>query len=405
MKRICALLLAALAACAGLPAARAENIALTFAFWDAGQAPAMEAIARAYTGNHPGVDVIPRLLPWDAYWAALEDGLAGGPMPDVFWVHADSFQRYAQAGLLADLTDPTFDYSPYPSGLTAQYNLNGRQFAIPKDFDTVALAYNKRLFDEAGVPYPDDTWDWETFRQAAIRLTDAARGVYGFAAPNDTQSGYYNAVYQNGGFIFRDGRPGFDQRATQDAIQWWVDLQRKDGVSPDAASLAAMGKDEQFLAGRVAMVFAGSWMLGVYADDPDLAGQFDVAVLPRGLARASVYNGLGYAGAAASPYPDLAADFVRYCGGEQANLIQASYRAALPAYAGMEQAFVDAFPGLNAACFAQMLAYGVPLPAAPAAIPWQTAQAAEISAIYTGEKTVSQACDDLNARILQMLGE
>lgn len=103
-----------------------------------------------------------------------------------------------------------------------------------------------------GIAYPDDTWTWDTLRETAKKLTDAENGIYGFGAPNDTQSGYYNFVYQNGGFIFEDGKSGFDQEATQEAIQTWADLMLKDGVSPSLESFTDMGNDDQFQAGKVA---------------------------------------------------------------------------------------------------------------------------------------------------------
>ena len=249
---------------------------------------------------------------------------ASGDLPDLlFGINLDTSElvRYGMGeGMLLDLTDLNLDYTPYPEGITALYHYEDKQWAVPKDYDTIALAYNKELFDKAGIAYPDDTWTWDTLRENAKKLTDADNGIYGFGAPNDTQSGYYNFVYQNGGFIFEDGKSGFDQEATQEAIQTWADLMLKDGVSPSLESFTDMGNDDQFQAGKVAMVFVGSWMMSAYTSNEFIKDKFDVAVLPQGKQRASIYNGLGYAGAYNTANPEIVKDFIAFCGSEQANI-------------------------------------------------------------------------------------
>ncbi|WP_153057392.1 extracellular solute-binding protein, partial [Streptococcus suis] len=89
----------------------------------------------------------------------------------------------------------------FPDGLNEIYNINGKQYAIPKDFDTIGLWYNKKLFDEAGIPYPDDTWDWNKLKEVAKKLTKPDGSQYGFGAGLSNQEGYYNFIYQNGGKV------------------------------------------------------------------------------------------------------------------------------------------------------------------------------------------------------------
>ncbi|MDR3052005.1 MAG: sugar ABC transporter substrate-binding protein [Oscillospiraceae bacterium] len=404
-KLLAALLLLCLALTALAPLALAEDVTITFAFWDTNQEPGMKAIAEAYMAGHPGVKVETQVTPWDQYWTKLEAAAQGGALPDVFWMHSNQFFKYANAGMLLDVTDLNYDYTPYPPGVTKLYNYGGAQLAIPKDYDTIALAYNKEIFDKAGIPYPDDTWDWAKLREVAAQLTDKENGVYGFAAQQDTQSGYYSVVYQNEGFIFENGVPGFDQAATQEAIQWWTDLTLKDGVSPDAASFADMGRDDQFQAGKVAMVFVGSWMMSSYTSNEQINDKFDLAVLPQGKVRASIYNGLGYSGAYNTPHPDVVKDFLAFCGSEEANILQAQNKAAIPAYAGTEHYFVENFPNINIGAYPEMIAYGVQFPFGPNKSLWEPIETEEIAAVYSGEKTVAQACNDLNAQILEIEAE
>ena len=380
-----------------------EQITLTFGFWDTNQEPGMKAIAEAYMAEHPNVKIETQVTPWDQYWMKLEAAAMGGALPDVFWMHSNQFFKYVSAGTLLDLTDLGLDYTPYPAGITALYNFEDKQYAVPKDYDTIALAYNKELFDAAGLAYPDDTWTWETLRDAAKKLTSDT--VKGFGAPNDTQSGYYNFVYQNGGFIFEDGKSGFDQPETQEAIKTWVELMTVDGVSPTLESFTDMSNDEQFQAGRTAMQFVGSWMMSAYTSNEFIKDKFDLAVLPQGKTRASIYNGLGYAGAATTKYPEVVKDFIAFCGSEQANILQAQNKAAIPAYAGTEHYFTDLFENLNIKCYTEMIEYGVQFPFSPNKSLWEPTEAETMTSAYTGEMTVEEACNYLHETITEIEAE
>ncbi|MCI1141088.1 extracellular solute-binding protein, partial [Stenotrophomonas maltophilia] len=94
----------------------------------------------------------------------------------------------------------------------------------PKDFDTIGLWYNKKMFDEAKIPYPDNTWDWNKLREAAKKLTDPNKGVWGIAAAPYGQDNYYNTIFQSGGFVISDDKKssGFDKPETIEGLSFWV---------------------------------------------------------------------------------------------------------------------------------------------------------------------------------------
>ena len=79
------------------------------------------------------------------------------------------------------------------------------QYGLPRDFDTIALFFNKDLFDAAGVDYPDDTWTWE-FRAAAEKLTNKDKGIWGAGMQTSWQENYYNFIWQNGGRLLNEDR-------------------------------------------------------------------------------------------------------------------------------------------------------------------------------------------------------
>lgn len=157
--------------------------------------------------SETGIPVDIQVVPWDQYWTLLEAGAQGGSMPDVFWMHSNYSQKFMSNDILLDLTgrinaSEVIDLNNYYQDITQLYQLDGKTYAIPKDYDTIGLWYNKALFDEAGLSYPDESWTWDTLAETAEKLTDKEKGQYGFASPAaNNQDGYYNLIFSMGGGI------------------------------------------------------------------------------------------------------------------------------------------------------------------------------------------------------------
>ena len=166
-------------------AASGEKVTLTYALWDKNQMPAMEEIAKKFHEANPNIDIKIELTPNKQYWTKMEAAATGGTLPDVFWINGPRIIKYAANDVLLPITDQIkadgIDLGNYPKALVDLYTYEGQNYALPKDFDTIGLWYNKKLFDEANVPYPDETWDWNKLKEAAKKLTDEKKGIWGSA--------------------------------------------------------------------------------------------------------------------------------------------------------------------------------------------------------------------------------
>ena len=85
------------------------------------------------------------------------------------------FPDYQTRDVLLDLK-PFIDRDGYDLGqladqAVADFTTPDGQFGLPRDLNVVALYYNKAMFDAAGIPYPDDTWDWAKLADVAKKLT------------------------------------------------------------------------------------------------------------------------------------------------------------------------------------------------------------------------------------------
>ena len=376
MKRMAAGLLAAgmaagLVGCGGgnqSGAAADGNVNLTFQIWDVAQRDGMQAMCDAYTAQHHNVKIEVQVTSWNEYWTKLEAAATSGQMPDIFWMHTNELLKYADNGMLADCSD-IVDTSKFSEvSLSNASGSDGTLYAVPKDKDTVGLVYNKEMFDAAGVSYPDESWTWDDLTDASQKIYDAT-GKYGYMAYGDDQLGYWNFVYQNGGYILNEDKTqaGFTQPATAEAMKFYIGLQQYDWC-PDQNYFAETAPGTAFFSEKGAMFFEGDWnILAELQNYPEMQGKWDVAVLPKapnpvnGDGRATISNGLSYATAANNKNLDTVKDVLKFFGSEEGQRIQGESGAAIPAYIGLEETFLGVFEeyDINMQVFLDMFDYSI----------------------------------------------
>lgn len=403
--------------CASNDAGNAGQTKLTFQIWDNTQKPAMEAMAAAYTQKNPNVQIDVQVTSWSEYWTKLEAAATGGSLPDIFWMHTDEILKYADGGILADLTDLYVDEETgfyekhFPEGLLQNTRgSDGKVYGVPKDKDTICLVYSRDLFDAAGVSYPDESWTWDDLVSASQAIHDAT-GKYGYLANNDEHLGYWSYVYQAGGYILAPDKKtaGYTQPATQKAIAFYVGLQDTDWC-PDQTYFAETEPATSFFSGEAAMYFEGSWGLRSKMEDyPSMHGKWDVAVLPAcpdpmsGDGRATISNGLTYATGAKGKNLAAAKDFLKFLGTEEAQRIQGEKGAAIPAYNGLESTWLSVFDQfdykLNAAACLSMFDYSVQSPNNAARPAWKTRVSDEMLRVYAGETTLDAALESMQRTV------
>ncbi|WP_127836584.1 ABC transporter substrate-binding protein [Clostridium prolinivorans] len=386
------------------------TVTITYAIWDKNQEPGMRAIADAFEAKNPNIKVKVEVTPWDQYWTKLDAAASGGAMPDVFWMHSNNFVKYASGNQLLDLSDKIknskdINMDNFPKGLVDLYTLDGKNYAIPKDYDTIALWYNKTMFDEKKIPYPDETWDWNKLLEAAQKLTDSSKGVYGFLAPADAQQGYYNFIHQNGGYIISEDKKksGYSLPESKEAIQWLVDLSQKYKVSPTQDKFADTSFTQYFESGKAAMGLFGSWMVSEFKANDYVRQNCDVAVIPHEKQKATIYNGLGNAAYAKTKYPEQVWKFLEFLGTKEANTIQAEKGAAIPAFKGTEQPWIDFSKEFNLKVYPEMLDYAVIMANSKTRNKWQEYETDILKKVWMKELTVEDGCNQLAKQIDELL--
>ncbi|WP_077613200.1 ABC transporter substrate-binding protein [Clostridium sp. Marseille-P2415] len=388
---------------------------LTVAIWDKNQEPGLTEIMKDFT-EETGIKTQIQVTPWEQYWTMLEAGATGGSLPDVFWMHSNEIARYSEYGMLLDLTDrikssDKLDMDKFPKDIVEIYNWEGtKQYAVPKDIDTIALWYNKTMFDEAGLPYPDQDWTWETFANAAKKLTKPDGSQYGFALrPTNDQAGWNNIVYDMGGYVISQDKKssGFSQEGTVKALTFLTGLM-KEGYAPPYEVIAENTEEALFEAGKVAMITQGSWMLPELCNNDYVKANCDIAVLPKDAEtgrRVSIYNGLGWAASANTGMPEEAWKLIEYMGSKEAQQKQSDLGIVISAYEGTTENWVKAYPDFNLKAYLDMMETLVIRPYSKTTVTWNNMTNEKLIDAWTGARSVEEVCKDIDQDMNAMLAQ
>ncbi len=264
------------------------------------------------------------------YYARILTQIAAGDPPDLLQIGDDAVPMFVGRGAFVPLddfiagTEYPLDTNIYLPGVLEPGRWDGAQYLLPKDFSPLAVYYNKRLFDEAGVPYPKDGWTWAEFLDTAQKLTKTdAEGKttqWGVQLPAAWTTGFeYWVAAAGGSLISEDGAEfaGYmDSPQVQEAVQFYADLYNEYKVAPLPADMNAFGGgNSEFDNGTAAMRIFGRWPQSGMRENPNI--DLGVVGMPVGEQRANVLFWGGFGISALSENPEAAWRFLRFYTGPE----------------------------------------------------------------------------------------
>jgi multiple sugar transport system substrate-binding protein len=269
-----------LAGCAG-----PDDRALTFSTWGSiDEIDTLKPLLAEFQREHPDIPVRLIHIP-DEYPHKIRLLAASRQMPDVLFMENQTLPGFARRGVLRDLgpylaKDPELKASDFYPQVMRAMSVGGTLYGIPRDLSNLVMYYNKRLFDQAGVPYPTAGWTYEDLVAKARRLTrgDDQFGV-GFAP--------YPLYWLH--YLWSDGADVMDPAMTRctlldppalAAMRRYLDLRWKHHVAPTEAQVGNARMSQLFAQGKLAMMVGGRWVVPGFRKKLDFP--WDVAPFPRG---------------------------------------------------------------------------------------------------------------------------
>lgn len=289
MKRIKTLKLAAATSLAALMAA-APAQAVEIEYWqyifDA-RITAMDRLIANFQAANPDITVKQSTFPYADYRTKVAAAIPAGEGPDVVQLFYGWLNDYVQAELIQPLPADKFpaekiDAEFFP--MVGAMKIGGNYMALPTAVRSLALFYNKRMFQEAGYDAPPASLDEMVEMAAKMTQKDGAGNITaeGLTSGMTAQDHHWwreGLLRQFGGAPYSDDNKTvtYNTEAGVKALQFYVDLEQKQGVTK---STFMDEPQAAFKAGRAAMHIDGSFRIGALKDTRGL--DWAVAELPAG---------------------------------------------------------------------------------------------------------------------------
>jgi multiple sugar transport system substrate-binding protein len=295
------------------------KVLLRYQLWDTNQKPVYQKCADKFQQANPDIKIQIENKNWGDYWSGLARGFIAETAPDVFTDHLGKYPQFAQSEVIEPISTRGVNMDQYLPGLAKLWQSpDGKQYGLPKDWDTVALIVNEDMLRKAGVTkdqLDNATWnpgDGGSFQQIVAKLTVDENGKRGDEPGFDPKSvKTYGLGFDPGGltygqttwagfaaslgFQLLDKNPWgtkyhYDDPAFAQTMTWWRDMIRK-GYMPSLEQARTLGQSAAFQSGQAALAIDGDWMIGTYSATKGV--KVGYSPQPRGPKGSwSMYNGL-----------------------------------------------------------------------------------------------------------------
>ena len=276
-------------------------------------------------------DINLQITTQEEYKTTLMGMMTAGELPDVFYVGPESVQQFVDNGYIENLTplleSKNISTEALMQNVLDSYRYDGTStgsgdlYALPKDSSVFAYAYNKDIFDEAGVPYPDPEkpYTYDEFVEVCKKLTKDTDGdgeidQWGAGFANGFM--LYQFVWSNGASFLSDDYKTVtvDTPEFKDALQKFVDLTLVHKVTPTVEQDAALGVYQRWIAGQEAFYACGTWDVGGFMDPETVGFNWDLCTYPTlSTGKSMTWLGtVGYCVSAKSDCKEEAVDLINF---------------------------------------------------------------------------------------------
>jgi len=282
-----------------------------------------------FMAKYPKIKVTQEEIP-DHFEDKIKTEMSANNEPDAMYVSTALMNFAAPNGRLLDLNPLMSKWGvtadEFIPTLMTPWQLNGKQYALPKDFGDLVLFYNKTMFTAAGLQTPTS---WDDIKSAAKTLTKGS--VKGLSLPADAAR-FDAFLFGYGGQVLSSDKTKavFNDSKAQDALTFYSSFQLQDKSSDLPDKLGATWPGDAFGKQKAAMVIEGGWLIP-YMHDTYPSVSYGSIKLPKFPAKeSSLLFTNGWGCSAKTKNQDACMLFVKYMTGKvvQQQVLQSGF--ALP---------------------------------------------------------------------------
>ena len=371
----------------------------------------MQDITDAYLEAYPDRDVTLEVMPSERYDDKVLTSAAAGTIADIFHANSEMVVTFGIRGILLDCTplldsDTDVDKDDWFDWAWTRFLYKGQIWAMPQKGNVTLTFYNKTLFDQDGVDYPEKGWTWDDYLEASHTLTNAEATQWGtWTFP------WHIAVWENGGeIITEDGNTcKLDESAAHEAIQWVADLALKEGVGPKVEERDVFGSLNPFMSGKVGTFVGGESNVGRFIQNVE-EFEWAGAWVPKGKELYSEGTSTAFCMYADSKVVDAAWEFNKFLTGDVRAYEQMGPHGKLgvpPHREAFNELFLGTEPRSDVkAILGDMVEYNrVWMRGVTAGAEVKTTVSQGLSRVWSGEQTAAEATKELCGKLNEILAD
>ncbi|OKL48376.1 hypothetical protein BSR28_01350 [Boudabousia liubingyangii] len=325
-------------------------VTLNLMIWDPAQKPGVQKAVDAFMAENKDIKVELEQVPQDQYYTKLDSALSAGEGPDVMW-QSSRIPFYVKGGVIEPLDSyiekDKIDLGNYSEQITKLYNIDGKQYGIPKDQDLWAMVINTKVFNDFGVKIPEGEWTWDDMLATAKEIK--AKQTKSTDRPLHYDFGIWNgypSIFRTlgGEFFNAEMKAGFDSEQGKKALELIENLQ-KEGLINEISNSADFDPVSSLISGSVSMAYIPSWNFSLLQKADAPANTFKLMPLPSINGKWMMdTNGLSYVMSANSKHKEASWKLIKFLTSDKGAELHAEGGAALPANnsAAVQEAFAKA---------------------------------------------------------------
>ena len=160
--------------------------------------------AKEFNALYPNLTLEFETASWEDYKDKLDVQVNAGTPPDIAFVEQDNVGKYADSGLLVDITGliGSEQLADFDESALSFYRLGDALYGLPVYISVQCLGGNKAMLEEANIDWKKvqtEGWTFEEFREAIQAGSKDGRYGFIFACAGVTAADYLNITVKNAG--------------------------------------------------------------------------------------------------------------------------------------------------------------------------------------------------------------
>lgn len=233
--------------------------------------------------------------------------LQAGDELDIMYAAMPKLKTYYRAGVLTPLDEiskkKNYDMAKVFGDNVAKYD-DGQVYGLPAFNDIWLTFYNKKIFDDAGVEYPDPAnWTWDKYIETAKKLNNPEQGIYGSFMLDYANYNYMHAIQSGAEAYKADGMSNFDDPKFKEGMKFFYDLGNVEKIQPDSKTYASgtYAWNSFVSTGKFGMFVCGGWAASMLSDLKKYPRDWECGFAPMPYPEGQQASSLAVAGCYAIP--------------------------------------------------------------------------------------------------------